>query len=62
MIDVLGPFLLIIFFDGANNGEGVTAVEVISEKACRAAVIQLEPLGHEVQAVCIAAQTVEDRQ
>lgn len=58
MIDVLGPFLLILMMDGANSGEGISVQEMRDFESCKAAVVQLEPFSHKLQALCIAATTI----
>jgi hypothetical protein len=58
MIDLAGPFLLILTI---GRGEGIAVQQVVSEQACRAVLIQIEPLAG-VSGVCVAAQTVDDRE
>ena len=58
MIDIAGPFFLVLFSRGAQP-HSIAIHEMVSLAACEAALVQLEPL-KPLLGVCIAAQTIDD--
>lgn len=57
MINTLGPFLLILYVNGARE-TAIAVQEMPSQAACQAAIIQLEPV-RSLQAYCIAKEIQE---
>lgn len=53
MIDLAGPFLLVLIFH-TERGSGVAVHEMRDQESCRAAIVQLEPV-QRLQAMCVAA-------
>ena len=52
MIDTLGPYLLILVFNGYKGG-GLAVQEMTSWESCQAAITQLEPI-RRIEGYCIA--------
>ncbi len=52
MVDVLGPFLLVVF---TVNGDGVEIQKMRDMQSCKAAVTQLDVYSNKIHAMCIAA-------
>ncbi len=60
MIDVLGPFLLILLFAGGSRGEDMTVQVMRDRESCESAIVQLEPYSRSIAAICIAATTIKE--
>ncbi|MCA0846104.1 hypothetical protein [Salipiger thiooxidans] len=61
MIDVAGPYLLILMFWPRQPGAGIAMHEMDNFAACKAAIVQLE-IVRGLDAICIAKNTVGDDQ
>ena len=58
MMDISGPFLLVLIFSGYGRG-GVAVHEFPSQADCRAAIVQLDPV-RGLLGYCIAARVVKE--
>ena len=58
MIDVTGPFLLVLTYGTGIRPAGIAVHEMRDQASCEAAIVQLEPV-IAIRAYCIAA-TVTD--
>jgi len=59
MIDVTGPYILVLTFAWSRGG-GIATHEMPSFESCKAAIVQLEPVPH-INAYCIAKDTTNDQ-
>jgi hypothetical protein len=58
MINIYGPFLLILMLDGMNEA-GLAMHEFETQADCEAAIVQLKPI-YNLKGVCIAKEVVDD--
>lgn len=58
MIDVTGPYILVLLFHAATAG-GIATHEMPSFESCQAAVVQLDPI-RSVNGYCIAKNIREE--
>lgn len=59
MMDIAGPFLLILILNSKAAGEGITAVQVENLTSCRLAQTSLEVLKRDVKTHCIPLRAID---